>query len=239
MSALSASSSVIPAEFALLMHCCRGITDARKARGKVHPLPSLLALCVLGLMAGQSTVLDVVRWAQRHPEAWQALGLRRCPSVATLWRLLQQVSVAEVQDLLRDFTQQLLLRRQTLPPLGTATAVALDGKTLRGVREGEQPLRLLHVYAHESALLLEARELPSHVAEASTAQVWVEALGARFPGLLLLTGDAAYADQSLCQAIVQAQRNYLVRVKKTNPPSSPKSRNSSRTRTRPDCSLRS
>lgn len=239
MSTLPTHPSVVPMEFLLLVHCCSHVTDNRKARGKVHPLPSLLALCVLGLMAGQSTVLDVVRWAQCHPEAWHALGLRRCPSVATLWRLLQQVSVAEVQQLLRDFTEQLALRRPSSPTLGTMSAVALDGKTVRGVREGDQPLRLLHAYAHESALLLEALVLPSHVEEAGKAQAWVETLGARFPGLLVLTGDAAYADQSLCQAIVQAQRDYLVRVKKTNPRSSPRSRSSSRILTRPTSSLRS
>jgi hypothetical protein len=213
MFTLAATSSTLPQEFALLVQCCAGITDPRQARGKVHPLPSLLALCVLGLLAGQPSLLDVNRWARRHPEVGQALGLRRCPRVAPLGRLLQQVSIAEVQDLLRDFTQQLRARRQPSTPAGPLHAVALDSKTLRGVREDEQPLRLLHALAHESALLLETLDLSSHVAEAGRAQAWVEALGERFPGLLVLTGDGAYADQSLYQALVQVQRAYLVRGK--------------------------
>jgi hypothetical protein len=187
-------------------------------------------------MAGQPSIQDCQRWAQRHPEAWQALRLRRCPSVCTFWRLLQQVSVQEVHRVLGEFAQHLLALRHPEAPHAAGT-VALDGKTLGGVEEEGQPLRLLHAFATESALLLDAALLPSHLQEPGVAQAWVEALGERFPGLQILTGDAAFAEQSLCAAIVGAQREYLVRVKKTNPPSSPRSRNSSPTRTLPDCSL--
>jgi hypothetical protein len=231
MNAVPASS--VPQEFAILVRCCEQVTDLRKARGKVHPLPALLALCLLGLMSGQPSIQDVERWARRHPEAWLALGLRRCPSVPTLWRLLQMVSVAEVQEILRDFTQRLATLRQPADAAAGLQAVALDGKTLRGVATADQPLRVLHAFATEAALLLDASVLSSHLEEARAAQAWVEALGERFPGLEVLTGDAAYAEQSLCAAIVGAERHYLVRVKKTNPSSMPRSRNSSAKRSLP------
>jgi hypothetical protein len=216
--AVSVPVSSIPQEFALLVRCCEAVTDPRKARGKVHPLPALIALSLLGLMAGQPSIQDVGRWAQRHPEAWQALGLRRCPSVATLWRLLQQVSVVEVQQILREFTDQLARLRA---PEATAEPLVLsvDGKTLQGVKEGGRPLRLLHLFAHDDALLRDAVTLPSHLEEAAVTQEWLVALGERLPGLQILTGDAAFAEQSLCAAIVGGQRHYLVRVKKTNRPS--------------------
>ena len=209
--------STVAEEFALLVQYCGRVADPRKARGKVHPLAALLALCLLGLMAGQPSIKDVARWAERHPEVWQALGLRRLPSVATLWRLLHQVSVAEVHQILRAFTADLAALRHPQEPTATPATVALDGKTLRGTTEARQPLRVLHAFATEGALLLDTRPLPSHVAEAEVAQAWVAALGERFPGLQVLTGDAAYAEQSLCAAIVAAQREYLVRVKKTSP----------------------
>lgn len=232
------TASSIPQEFALLLHCCAEVTDRRKARGKVHPLPALLALAVLALMAGQPSLLDCQRWGERHPEVWQALHLRRCPSVCTFWRLLQQVSVAEVRQVLTTFAQQLVRLRGAggRTPEGGAVA-ALDGKTLCGVAEAGQPLRLLHVFAADSALLLDAERLPSHLDEAEVAQAWVEGLGTRFPGLQVLTGDAAFAEQSLCAAIVQSQRDYLVRVKKTSPASSPTSRSSSPTPPLPACAL--
>jgi hypothetical protein len=232
-------TSTVAQEFALLVRYCARVTDPRKARGKVHPLPALLALGLLGLMAGQPSIKDVVRWAERHPELWPALGLRRCPSVATLWRLLQQVSVAEIHTLLRDFTAHLATLRQPQEPTAGWHTVALDGKTLRGTREETQPLRVLHAFATEGALLLDTLPLSSHGAEAAEAQAWVAALGERFPGLQVLTGDAAYAEQSLCAAIVGAQREYLVRVKKTSPRSGATSRNSLPTPPHPGCSPRS
>jgi hypothetical protein len=97
-------------------------------------LPALLALALLDLMAGQCSIQDVERWSRLHPDAWQALGLRRCPSVATLWRLLQAVSVAEVQRILQEFAAHLAARRHPQTPAATLRTVALDGKTLRGTR---------------------------------------------------------------------------------------------------------
>jgi len=235
MSTVPRNSSV-PEEFLLLLQCCEQVADPRKARGKVHPLPALLGLSVLGLMAGQSTILDVQRWASRHPEVWQALRLRRCPSVCTLWRMFQQVSVEEVQRVLGTFAQQLATLRSTEAGRAERT-VALDGKTLCGVQEDGQPLRLLHAFASESALLLEAVPLPSHLEEPEAARAWVEALGERFPGIQVLTGDAAFAERSLCAAVLAAQRDYLVRVKKTNPCSSRRSRNSLPMPLLPACSL--
>ena len=45
-----AASSSVPGEFALLVSALAAITDPRFARGKVHPLPGVLALVALGLM---------------------------------------------------------------------------------------------------------------------------------------------------------------------------------------------
>jgi hypothetical protein len=46
-------------------------------------------------------------------------------------------------------------------------------------------------------------------------------VAADFPGLTILTGDALYVEQDLCAAVVAGQRDYVLRLKKTNPPSPP------------------
>src|SRR5687768_15740748 len=83
-------SSAIPEEFAYLVASFAAITDSRFARGKVHPLPGVLALVVLGLMAGCRSLSAISRFGQIHPEVLAPLGLRRSPSVATLHRLLRR-----------------------------------------------------------------------------------------------------------------------------------------------------
>lgn len=230
----AAPVSYVAEEFPVLLGCLSPVTDTRKARGKVHPLTSLLALTVLGLMAGKTSLSGIVAWAAQQPRVWECLGLRRCPSVATLWRLLHQVSVQEVREALLNFALALRSLRQPTPAADAPdTVVALDGKTLRGTREAGVQLHVLHAFATESALLLDQCAIGSHFAEPAAAQQWVEEISARFPGLQIFTGDALYAEQSLCAALVQAQKDYLVRVKKTSPRCSPTSRNSSPIPSRP------
>jgi hypothetical protein len=102
------ASSAVPEEFALLVSAFAVLTDPRFARGKVHPLPGVLALVVLGLMATLHRLHRQVSLAEmrtalatfrRHllaprrgrPEAGGVLSLLRSTALnllrgkATLW----------------------------------------------------------------------------------------------------------------------------------------------------------
>jgi hypothetical protein len=211
-----AATSTVPEEFVRLVAAFAAVTDPRFARGKVHPLPGVLALVVLGLMAGCRSLSAISRYGQIHPEVLAPLGLRRSPSVATLHRLLRCVSVAEVRAVLRDFTRQLQQQRTAGTAVGT---VAVDGKTLRGVWEKGEQLHLLHLFAHGSALALDQLPVPSVPDETQAAQDWLATVAATFPGLSILSGDALYAERDLCAAVVDGQRDYVLRLKKTKAPS--------------------
>ena len=205
-------ATTVPAEFAVLLECLARVGDPRFARGKVHPLPGVLGLTVLGLMAGCRSLSAIGRFGQIHPEVLGPLGLRRSPSVATLHRLLGRVAVTEVRQALRAFAARLLAGRADA---ASAAAVAVDGKTLRGVREDDAQLHVLQVFAHEGALALDQVAAAPLRGEAAACAAWVAAMADAFPGLRVLTGDAVFAEQSLCAAIVADQRDYLVRLKKT------------------------
>jgi hypothetical protein len=218
------ASATVPEEFALLVAAFAAITDPRFARGKVHPLPGVLALVVLGLMAGARSLSAISRYGQIHPEVRVPLGLRRSPSVATLHRLLRRVSVAEVRTALAALTRQLLAARSGHPEVGV---VAVDGKTLRGVWEGTEQLHVLHVFAQSSGLGLDQVAVGCALEETVAAQDWLTTVAAAFPGLTVLTGDALYAEQDLCAAVVAGQRDDVLRLKTTNPPALPMSLSSS------------
>ena len=218
------TSSTVPEEVALLVSAFAAITDPRLARGKVHPLPGVLALVVLGLMAGCRSLSAISRYGQIPPEVLAPLGLRRSPSVATLHRLLRRIAVTEVRAVLRDFTRHLQQQRTTGTAVGT---VAVDGKTLRGVWEDGDQLHMLHLFAHTSGLALDQVAVGCALDETAAAQDWLATVAETFPGLHLLTGDALYVEQDLCAAVVDGQRDYLLRLKKTSPPSTPRSPSSS------------
>jgi hypothetical protein len=225
MPASTPVSSTVPAEFALLVAAFAAITDSRFARGKVHPLPGVLALVVLGLMAGCRSLSAISRFGQIHPEVLAPMGLRRSPSVATLHRLLRRVSVAEVRAALAAFTRCLLAARTGRVAVGVA---AVDGKTSRGVWEGRTQLHVLHLFAHDSVLALDHVAVGGALDETLGAQDWLAHAAETFPGLTILTGNALYVEQDLCAAVVNGHRDSVLRLKKTSPPSTPTSRCSSR-----------
>ena len=129
--------STLPEEFSLLRRELAKITDRRYSRGRVHPLDGVLAL-----MCGQRSLSAIYRFGDTHPVLLSSLGLRRSPSVATLSRLLRMVSVSEVRQALLSFVIELV----ELRGCGTGVA-AMDGKTVRGVREDGEQLRTLHVFS--------------------------------------------------------------------------------------------
>jgi hypothetical protein len=84
----------------------------------------------------------------------------------------------------------------------------------------------LHVFAQRSVLGLDQVTVGGALDE-PVAQDWLATVAESFPGLTILTGDALYAEQDLCAAVVDRQRDYVLRLTKTSPPSTPKSRSSS------------
>lgn len=203
-------SSSVATEFGILVASLAQIPDFRKRQGKLHPLPSVLALVVLGLMAECRSLSAIMRFGRLHPDAVAALGLRGVPSVPTLSRILAGVSPGAVRAGLRDFVRRLAEERGV-----QAGVVAIDGKTLRGVHEGPGPTHLLHLFAHDSALVLDQLAVEAIRNEVDAAERWITTLATTYPGLTVLTADALYADRDLCAAIVAQEYAYLIRLKKT------------------------
>jgi hypothetical protein len=179
-------------------------------------------------MANCSSLSAISRYAQIHPDVLPLLGLIRPPSVPTLSRVLAGIDPAAVRTALLGFTQTLLTRRGAVPDV-----VALDGKSLRGVHEGDAPAHVLHVFAQDAAVVLDQVLVPAVREEVSAAETWIGSLATQFPGLSVLTADALYADQGLCATIVAQDDAYLLRLKKTSVRSSPTPDSSSPVRPAP------
>ena len=153
-------SSLLPQEFSLLRKELAKITDQRFRRGKVHPLEGVLSLTVLALMCGQRSLSAIYRFGDTHPHLLNLLGLRRSPSVATLSRLLRMVSVSEVRQALLTFVTELVELRGN-----DVGVVSVDGKTVRGVREEGEQLRVLHLFSREGSVALDQMQIADHLDE--------------------------------------------------------------------------
>ncbi|MDQ3692635.1 MAG: transposase family protein [Chloroflexota bacterium] len=170
--------------------------DFRQRKGRRHPVPGVLGVVMLGLMASCRSLSAISRYAQIHPDVLPPLGLIRPPSVPTLSRVLAGIDPGQVRAALLHFTQTLLARRGQVPEV-----VAIDGKCLHVVHEHDAPAHVRHIFAQEAAVVLDQVLVLSMRHEAA-AERWITTLAAQFPGLSVLTADALYADQDLCATIV-------------------------------------
>ncbi len=209
------ASDDLPDEFALLRACLARIPDHRKRQGKLYALPDVLSLVVLGLMANCRSLSAIMRFGKCHPAVLPELGLSGVPSVPTLSRVLAGVNGEEVRNALREFVVALIGQRGQ-----ESSVVAMDGKTLRGVHEGTDPLHLLHLFAVQSGVVLDQVPVGTAKAEMIGAKTWIREMASVFPGLRVLTGDALYADRDLCATIVGQDYAYLLKLKKTRKTSS-------------------
>jgi hypothetical protein len=186
------------------------IPDPRGCHGVRHPLGAILGLVVLGLLMGRRRLAAIARLGRNYgPALAHALGFRRgkTPAKSTLSEVLRAVDAQAVEEALTRWVGSRL-------PEGL-TQISLDGKTLRGSRDGELPgQHLLAAYAPE--------------VEAVLAQIRVEATtnehkaALRLLGLLplegkVVVGDALFCQRDLAGQVVDQGGDYLFVVKDNQP----------------------
>lgn len=122
--------------------------DPRGKHGKRHPLPAILGLAAVAMLAGMQSLEAIAQYG-RDQGAWLAreLGFRRTktPCAATFCLLFRQLDVELFEAKLA----------QWLGSVSPGEHVALDGKTLRGSRSKQLPgVHLLAAYAPKQAAVL-------------------------------------------------------------------------------------
>lgn len=205
-----AAPTVLPS----LMACLSQLSDPRQPRGVRHPFSAILGLTLLGLVCRVTDFASLQRWAAGHWHLIRGpLGFtrRRPPHATTLSRTLAQFSLEELQQAFSQWLSTILTDKQLL--------IAVDGKTSRqGFDADGNPIHLLNVFATDLKACLghwplagdkktEPEVLKAHLAE----------LFAKYPGLLLITGDALYCQRNLAEMIVASGHDYLFQLKGNQP----------------------
>jgi hypothetical protein len=175
------------------------LPDVRRGQGKVHALDGMLALAVCALLCGCRSLYAISQWGREcDPAIRVALGLRaeRGPSVATLHRAFRHLDHAAFERVLgRWFAAQGLVPDE---------ALAIDGKTLRGIHGEEIPgVHLVAAYAHQTRLVLAEAETVGKGHELAGVQAVLAALPRRLLAGRAVTGDALLATRALCRQIVR------------------------------------
>ena len=120
-----------------LREVLEGVADPRDRRGVRHALTAVLCLAVVGVLAGCRT-LGAMREhvADLEPADLGALGLeegRALPSESTIRRVLQRVNADDLDARVSSWL------RTRVGAIGGRRVIAVDGRTLRGARTGDNP----------------------------------------------------------------------------------------------------
>lgn len=177
------------------------------------PLAPLLLVVLAATLCGARSLYAIAQWARERredaPQLLEALGVPpgRSPSVATLHRVLRRLDVAAYEQAVGAWLQ----RTMGAP----AEAIAIDGKSLRGIHGEAVPgVHLVSAYGQQSRVVL--------------AQVWVENKGQELAAVKrlveqlplagrLVTLDALSTQREVSERIVAGGGDYLLPVKDNQP----------------------
>jgi predicted transposase YbfD/YdcC len=191
-----------------LCHALAEVADFRKPRGKRHPLAAILALSCAAALCGASALTAISQWGRDHSrEVLAGLGCTHFPgpSPATLCRVFSQLDVTALEKALTQWWQS------WLPGLGP---LALDGKTVRGSRQGSQEaVQLLAAFATQVRVVLAQRAI-SQGDEISTALALLEGLD--LTGWIV-TGDAKLTQKAIVKQAIAQNGNYVLTAKDNQP----------------------
>ena len=182
------------------------IQDKRRKQGKRYKLSSIILLVLLGYMSGCTSLAKIYRLGQSlNKKTRYKLGFNtRTPSHPTITKTMRMIEPTEFEVLLSSLINHTTGKK--------FIQVAIDGKSIRSTSNNKGGLlHLVSAFAPEvNAVLLQSR---SEVAggEIKTAAIMVSKIPLKGK---VVTADALYAQEVLCNKIVSAKGDYVLKVKR-------------------------
>jgi len=202
-----------------LLEVLAQVADPRKRRGRRFGLVFMLAVAVVCVLAGAKSFREIGDQAADLPqELLAALGGRPHP----LRRAITAPSEKRIRTLLQDLDAAALdvITGSWLRALAAAgrlehllTAIAIDGKWLRGVADGQ--VKLFAAMLHDEKVMIAQHRIPDDTNEITQVRELLDPVG--LTGAVV-TADAAHAQHDTADYIAGERRaDYLLTVKGNQP----------------------
>jgi predicted transposase YbfD/YdcC len=192
------------------------IPDFRKPRGNRHPLTALFALACCAMWGGARSYSAMAEWG-RHDgtRIAQALGFTRAtPCAAPLPPIFRHMDRAECEAPLGAWADH-IVGRLPAAPATPGSAVALDGKTLRGSKQHGAPgTHLCSALAHHVGVTLAQHAVDDKTNEITAVETILQHLVLEGR---LVTMDALLTPRHSAQTIVEQGGEYVMSVKEHQP----------------------
>jgi hypothetical protein len=178
-----------------LLEVLATLPDPRSAHGRRHPLGAVLALSVCAMLCGARSLYAIAQWGRdQGAPVGQNLGFTRdrTPCVSTLHQVFRRLDREGFERALGGW-----LQKRGLPP---GAAVAVDGKTLRGIHGAQVPgVHLLAAYAHATGIVVGQQAVGNKENELTALPGLLAQLNLQG---LVVTGDALFTQREVCREIV-------------------------------------
>ena len=199
-----------------LIEVFAAIPDFRKPRGKRHPLAAIFALACCAMLCGARSYSAIAEWGRNYgTRIAQALGFTHgTPCAATLHAIFRHVNRDEFEAHLGTWADSIV---GSLPaaPETPGSAVALDGKTLRGSKkQGAPGTHLLSALAHQVGVTLAQHAVDDKTNEITAVETLLHHLVLEGR---IVTMDALLTQRHVAQTIVDKGGDYVMIVKENQP----------------------
>jgi predicted transposase YbfD/YdcC len=194
------------------------LLDPRSRRGRRYRLGPLLALALLAVLAGATSSAKITRFiAGCDPDLRARLGLPVTIRLAasTLGRLLSRLDGDAFDAATCAYVAT--LAASAPPPTGTRTpllGLAVDGKSLRGSRTGQEVTHLLAAIRHDSQVVVAQAQV---TAKSNEIPAFTPLLATLDLSGVVVTADALHTQHQHARHIVAGGGHYLLIVKGNQP----------------------
>ena len=205
------------------------VPDPRHPRGVRHSLCSLLAAAIAAVLAGSRSYTAIGEWiADAPPPVLASLGIRRDPLTrrfeppdeATIRRVLEAVDAEALDKAAGAWlsAQVNATRARTRASPRRRTALAVDGKAVRGTRHasaGGQAVHLMAVLDHQACAVLGQVDVDGKTNEISRFRPLLAGLD--LTGCVI-TADALHTQRDHAEFLVQEKNAHYIFIVKKNQP---------------------
>ena len=200
------------------------IPDPRSPQGKQYSLEYILAVCVVAALAGARNYREIASLAAEIPQSmlrklgakWNWFKLRyQCPSESSIRNVLKKIDAAALDAI----TCAWIFAQAVKGSEKNDFAIAIDGKVLRGAWTDENDqVTLFSAMLHDEAVTVAQVRVPDGTNEITQAEAILNATEIPEGKTVLLTMDAAHAQEETARIIGENPRaDYAVTVKGNQP----------------------
>ena len=183
------------------------VPDHRNTLGRRYSLRSVLAITLAAVLSGRTSLAAIARFGRRLKDnTRQEMGIYRkqAPCHATYHNIFRGLDIAALEQVLANWVRALAGEKV----LGH---VAIDGKRLRGSRDGEYPgVHLLAAYCEAVSGVVDQLPVSRSENEIPAALRLLKKMPLEG---VVVTGDAMFTQKEICQTIIDGGGDYFFTVK--------------------------